>query len=81
MFKHGMAWRHRVKCIECCVWGIHLFIHLFVYFFYKPSLRVQKLTSMCLSSDLRETIRHHSKNSTPFHAPLHSMFYKMHTNA
>ena len=29
---------------------------------------------------LRETKRHHSKHSTPFHAPLHSMLYKLHTS-
>ena len=26
MFKRGMAWSHRVKGIECCVWGIYLFV-------------------------------------------------------
>ena len=47
--------------------------------FIVPSLRSQKMTSMWLGIDLRETKRHHSINSTQFHAPLHSMLYKLHT--
>ena len=48
--------------------------------FIVPSLRSQKMTSMCLGIDLRETKRHHSKHSTPCHARLHSMLYKLHTS-
>ena len=93
-FKHGMTWSYRVKhVLRVVFWGICLFfylfvVYLFIYLFiifiseiHSPSLRGQKLTSMCLSSDPRETERHHSKNSPPLHALLYSMFYKMHTNA
>ena len=48
--------------------------------FIVTSLRSQKMASMCLGIDLRETKRHHSKHSTPFHARLHSMLYKLHTS-
>ena len=47
--------------------------------FIVPSLSSRK-TSMWLGIDLRETKRHHSKHSTQFHAPLHSMLYKLHTS-
>ena len=31
MYKHGMGWRHRVKDIENCDWGIYIFVgYLFI---------------------------------------------------
>ena len=47
MFKHGMAWNHRVTVLGVvCGVLIYLFIIFLLVKYIVPSLRSQKMTSM-----------------------------------
>ena len=79
MFKHGMPWSHGVKRCLACLFIYYLFISDIQSSFSKRSEDDLDVIEQW-SERARTTKRHHSKNSTPLHAPLHSLFYKMHTS-
>ena len=79
MFRHGMPWSHVVKRCLACLFIYYLFISDIHSSFSKKSEDYLNVTGQW-SERARTTKRHHSKNSTPLHVPLHSLFYKMHTS-